>query len=158
MTKWLLVAGLALAIAVFGEGNLKADPLCTPGEEPLKCGEAQLKAAALMLGEYKAEIARLEGEIAALHKPTVPHVISCHKLFTVYDPHQVEVDFTTSDCQGDHPKPNWIYSGSLQGTDICGGFTEYHITSEKIHFWGNFNCNTQSNVWVDWIGFETKGN
>src|SRR5262245_4754045 len=77
------LAGLALFI-INVDAHAEA-PVCTPAMTPNQCVEAQLKAAADILGKYKAETARLEAEINALKNAPKAQVgmIPCHKTFTI---------------------------------------------------------------------------
>jgi hypothetical protein len=160
------LAGLALFLANSGDAHAQA-PICNPNMTANECAEAQLKAAAAILGQYKAETARLEAEISTLKNTPKPQVgmIPCYKKFsTVGATNPLTVDFDLgTDCQGAMPKDGWTYTATLLGTTICGGFGEYVISPDpkkpSIKFFfgaGPFCPGANSEVWVHYIGFSPR--
>ncbi len=92
--------------------------------------------------------------------PAQVGMLSCHKQFAVNGGTQIDVIFTSADCQNVRPTQGWTYTASLIGTDICGGFTEYEISPDPfnpvIRFFGNFHSGCTSSATVQWIGFSPR--
>ncbi|MCK1354632.1 hypothetical protein IVB56_27175 [Bradyrhizobium sp. CW7] len=158
----------SLALIFTGSGDARAQATtCNPSMTTNECAEAQLKAAAAILGQYKAEVARLETEISALKNTPKPQVgmIPCYKKFsTVGATNPLVVDFDLKmDCQDAMPKDGWTYTATLLGTTICGGYGEYIISADpkkpSIKFFfgvGPFCPSTGSEVWLHYIGFSPR--
>jgi hypothetical protein len=103
-------------------------------------------------------INRAVTQVTAQLKPLVD-VINCHESIHVTKVDHIDVTFLPAECNNKTLKPNWTYFASLEGTNVCGGTSEYQINVPKmaIRFWaiGVF-CDAVSDVSVQFIGFDPR--